>query len=63
MAVINLIAYFKGRPDEEGQRFVSQYTLRTHMVQESLLASSSVQEILLASSIVQERLLAYRSVF
>jgi hypothetical protein len=37
-AVINLVAYSEGRTDEERQRFVSEYTLRNHMVQERLLA-------------------------
>ena len=37
-AVIDLVPYFEGRRDEERQRFVSEYTLRNHTVQERLLA-------------------------
>jgi len=43
-AVIVLVAYFEGRPDEERQRFISEYTLRNHMVQERLLAECKLRK-------------------
>jgi hypothetical protein len=41
---INLVAYFKGRPDKERQRFVSEYTLRNHMLQKRLLAECKLHK-------------------
>jgi hypothetical protein len=43
-AVINLVAYFMGWPDEERQRFVSEYTLSNHMVQVRLLAECKLHK-------------------
>jgi hypothetical protein len=37
-AVINLFACFKGSPDKERPRCLSEYTLRHHTVEERLLA-------------------------
>ena len=41
---INLVAYFEGRPDEERQLFISEYTLRNHTVEERLLAECKLHK-------------------